>query len=133
MRLTRNGNFMHSDIAQLEERLRTAMLTSDVSKLDALIDDRLCFIGPDGGLYSKADDLELYRSGAQRLTRINFEDVLVEQHGSTAITVVLANLAGTLRGEAFEGRFRYTRTWVRGDLGWKIVSGSVCGVGALSP
>ena len=119
---------MHSDIAQLEERLRTAMLTSDVSELDALIDDRLCFIGPDGGLYGKADDLELYRSGTQQITYIGIEDLLIEQHGSTAITVVLANLAGTLNGQAFEGRFRYTRTWVRGELDWKIVSGSVCGI-----
>lgn len=121
---------MHSDIAQLEERLRTAMLMSDVSELDALIDDRLCFIGPDGGLYGKADDLELYRSGTQRITHIGIEDLLIEQHGSTAITVVLADLVGTLDGQAFEGRFRYTRTWVRGELDWKIVSGSVCGVGA---
>lgn len=124
---------MHSDIAYLEERLRTAMLTSNVSELDALIDDRLCFIGPDGEVYGKADDLESYRSGAKRLTRIDIEDVLIEQYGSTAITVVLANLAGILSGQAFQGRFRYTRTWVRGDLGWTIVSGSVCGVRALSP
>lgn len=124
---------MHSDIAQLEERLRTAMLAGDVPELDALIDDRLCFVGPDGGLYGKADDLELYRSGAQKLARIDFEDVLIEQYGSTAIAVVLADLAGVLGGQVFEGRFRYTRTWVRGDLGWKIVSGSVCGVPAPGP
>ncbi|MCD9029052.1 nuclear transport factor 2 family protein [Luteimonas sp. BDR2-5] len=121
---------MHSDIAQLEERLRTAMSTSDVAGLDALIDDRLCFMGADGNLYGKADDLALYRSGTQRITHIAIEDLLIEQHGSTAITVVLADLAGVLSGQPFEGRFRYMRTWVRGELDWKIVSGSVCSVGA---
>ncbi len=119
---------MHSDIAQLEERLRTAMLTSNVPELDALIDDRLRFMGPDGGLYGKVDDLELYRSGTQRITRIDVEDLLIERHGPTAVAVVLADLAGTLGGQAFEGRFRYLRTWVRGGPDWKIVSGSVCGV-----
>ncbi|HEY0181015.1 MAG TPA: nuclear transport factor 2 family protein [Dokdonella sp.] len=116
---------MHAEIERLEERLRVAMLASDVAELDALIDDRLLFIGPDGRLYRKNDDLDLYRSGAQRLTRVDLEDVAVERHGSTAVTVVLANLAGEFNGRAFEGRSRYTRTWVRGEHGWKIVSGSV--------
>ena len=60
---------MDTEIHQAEERLRAAMLTGDVSELDALIDDRLVFIGPDGGAYTKEDDLELHRSGAERVTR----------------------------------------------------------------
>lgn len=112
----------------MEDRLRAAMLAGDVAELDALIDDRLRFVGPDGKVYGKADDLALYRSGAQRLTRIDVEDVLIEPYGSTAVAVVLAGLAGVLDGQAFEGRFRYLRTWVRGEPGWRIVSGSVSGV-----
>ena len=56
-------------IRQLEERLRQAMLKSDVAELDALIDDRLLFIGPDGAVFSKKDDLDLHRSGAERIHR----------------------------------------------------------------
>ncbi len=55
---------MHTEIRHVEERLRNAMLTSNVTEFDALIDDRLLFIGPDDGVYRKADDLELHRSGA---------------------------------------------------------------------
>lgn len=119
---------MHTEIHQVEERLRAAMLTSNVTELDALIDDQLLFIGPDGGVNRKADDLELHRSGAQQLTRVDLEEVLIELHGSTAIAVVLANLAGVFKGQAFAGHYRYTRTWVRGDQGWRIVAGSVCSV-----
>jgi hypothetical protein len=121
---------MHTEIRQMEERLRKAVLSSNVTDLEALIDDRLLFIGPDGGVYRKADDLELHRSGAERLTRYELEEVLVELHGVTAIAVVRANLAGVFKGQAFEGRYRYTRTWVRGKQGWRIVAGSVC---ALPP
>ena len=117
---------MNAEIAQLENRLRTAMLTSDIEELDALIDDRLLFVGPDTRLYRKADDLELHRSGVQKITRLDFEDVLIELHGKTAITMVVAYLAGVFKGQGFEGRYRYSRTWVQGDAGWRVVSGSVC-------
>jgi hypothetical protein len=119
---------MHAEIRQVEERLRIAMLTSNVTELDALIDERLMFVGPDGGLYRKEDDLNLHRSGAEKLTRVDFEEITIELHGATAIAVVLANLAGVLNEQAFEGYYRYTRTWTRGDRGWRIIAGSVCAV-----
>lgn len=117
-------SLMQIEIRQVEERLRNAILSSDVTELDALIDDRLLFIGPDGGVYSKADDLELHRSSKERLTRFDLKEVLIELHGSTAIAVVRANLAGSFKGEAFEGDYRYTRTWLRGDRGWRIIAGA---------
>lgn len=117
---------METEILQAEERLRTAMLAGDVSELDALIDDRLLFVGPDGGAYSKADDLELHRSGAERVTRIDVAEIQVRMHGSTAVAMVVADMAGEFQGTAFAGRFRYLRVWVRAEQGWKIAGGSVC-------
>ena len=102
------------------------MLTSDTAELDALIDNRLLFVGPDGNVYGKADDIELHRSGETRFTRIELDDVQIQQYGEMAVIAVLANLAGTFKGQAFEGYHRYARTWVRLDKGWQIVSGSVC-------
>lgn len=117
---------MDTEIHQAEERLRAAMLTSNVAELDALIDDRLLFIGPEGGVYRKEDDLELHRSGAERLTHVEVEEIRVERYGAIAVTVVVANLAGVFKEENFAGRYRYLRTWMCGDQGWKIVAGSVC-------
>ena len=119
---------MHTEIRQSEEGLRQAMLTSNVAELDALIDDRLMFVGPDGSVYSKSDDLELHRSGAQQMSRAEFADIRIELHGGTAVTTVLANLAGIFKGQAFDGKFRYIRTWVREEHGWCIVAGSVCAI-----
>jgi hypothetical protein len=117
---------MESEIREMEERLRTAMLTSNVAELEALIDDRLLFIGPDGGVYRKEDDLELHRSGAERLARVDLDEVLIEDHGSIAISVVRAHVAGVFKGTEFDRHYRYIRTWVRGDRSWQLVSGSVC-------
>lgn len=119
---------MESEIHQLEETLRCAMLHSDVAALDALIDDALLFVGPGGGLFTKADDLELHRSGVQRLTHAQWREVLVQVHGHTAVSVVMAYLSGTFHGEQFSGVYRYGRTWVYRSDGWRIVGGSVCAI-----
>lgn len=112
-------------IQEYEERLRMAMLRSDVAELDALIDDALLFVGPDGGIYTKADDLQLHRSGAQRMTHADWQAVKVHSYGTTCVTVVTAQLSGTLQGEPFSGQFRYVRTWVQREGNWRVVAGSV--------
>ena len=116
---------MESEIRQLEETLRCAMLHSDVASLDALIDDKVLFVGPNGGLITKADDLELHRSGAQCLAHAEWRDVLVQVHGPMAVTVVTAHLSGVFRGEQFSGLYRYSRTWAHRANGWRVVGGSV--------
>ena len=122
-----------NEINQQEERLRIAMLAGDVQALDALIDDRLIFIGPDGGVYGKQDDLDLHRSGQQKITKVAPGEVRIELYGEAAISTVQAKLAGTFKGQAFEGNYRYIRTWLRTDRGWRIVGGSVCAVPPTSP
>lgn len=112
-------------IQEYEERLRIAMLRSDVAELDVLIDDALLFVGPDGGIYTKADDLQLHRSGAQRMTHADWQVVEVHCYGTTCVTVVTALLSGTLQGEPFSGQFRYVRTWVQREGIWRVVAGSV--------
>ena len=117
---------VETKIRHLEERLRQAMLKSEVAELDALIDDRLLFIGPDSAVYSKKDDLELHRSGAERIARLDVEELRIEIYPSLAIVILLANMAGVVNGQAFEGRFRYMRTWAPTADDWRVVAGSVC-------
>ena len=108
-----------------ERRLQAAQLASDVDELDRLIDDRLVFTGPDGRLYGKADDLAVHRSGQQRMSRVEEEDLRVLVHGGTGVTWFLGSLAGTMAGEPFQARVRYTRTWVHDDHGWRLLAAHV--------
>ena len=43
---------MENEIRQMENRLREAMLASNVAELVALIDDRLLFIGPASAVHN---------------------------------------------------------------------------------
>jgi hypothetical protein len=107
-----------------ERRLQSAQLASDVEVLDELLDQRLIFTGgPDGGRYSKADDLTGHRTGIQVMTKVAEEalDVLVD--GSTGVTWFLGTLEGSYAGTPFAVRLRYTRTWIHDtERGWRIVA-----------
>jgi hypothetical protein len=109
-----------------ERRLQAAQRTADTVALAALLDDRLIFTGPDGELYSKQDDLELHRSGQQRITRVDEEELALLVDGRAGVTWFLGTLAGQLRGEPFTARIRYTRTWLLDDEhGWRVVAAHV--------
>jgi hypothetical protein len=120
-------------IQQYEERLRVAMLQSDVAALDELIDDDLLFVGPGGGIHTKEDDLQLHRSGAQRMSQADWLAVEVRHYGAACVTVVTAQLSGTFLAEPFSGQFRYIRTWAEREGAWRVVAGSVSVIAAENP
>jgi hypothetical protein len=114
------------ELRSTERRLQAAQLAADVDALDLLLDDRLVFTGPDGLLYGKNDDLEIQKTGQQRLTRVDEEDLVVLAVGATGVTWFLGTVAGTLQGQEFSARVRYTRTWVHTtEHGWRVIAAHV--------
>jgi hypothetical protein len=106
-----------------DRRLQAAQLGSEVAVLDELLDARLVFTGPDGLLYGKDDDLHLHRSGEQKITAVDEEELIVLVHDRTGVTCFLGHLAGTFKGSTFAARMRYTRTWAYTDeTGWRVVA-----------
>jgi ketosteroid isomerase-like protein len=109
-----------------EELLRQAMLAGDVEALDQLIHDELLFVGPTGALARKADDLENYRRGRQRMTKIEPRNLVIELFGDDiGVATVLTELEGVFDGSPFSGTFRYIRTWRREAGRWQIIGGAV--------
>jgi hypothetical protein len=107
-----------------ERRLQLAQLHSDVAELDALIDERLIFTGPDGRLYGKQDDLDVHGQGRQTMSKVEQHDlrVIVAEH--VGVTCFYGRLEGSLDGEPFAAQLRYTRTWLFDeDRGWQLVAG----------
>ncbi len=117
-----------SEIEQLEERLRVAMLASDAAELDGLVSDRLLFVTPDGGNVNKAADLEAQRSGRMRLSSLMPLERHIEIFGTTAIVNVEMSMAGSYARTEFSGRFRYTRIWHFDGEKIQVVAGHVCAI-----
>ncbi|MBO3748480.1 nuclear transport factor 2 family protein [Streptosporangiaceae bacterium NEAU-GS5] len=114
------------ELREAERRLQAAQLAADAEELDLLLDDRLVFTGPDGLLYSKQDDLDIQRSGQQRLTEVTQDELRVLVVGDTGVTWLLGSLKGVFKGQAFAARVRYTRTWIRTDEhAWRLIAAHV--------
>ncbi|MFL6100563.1 MAG: nuclear transport factor 2 family protein [Actinomycetales bacterium] len=106
-----------------EDALQCAQLTSDLAELDRLLHPDLTFVGPDGALTGKAEDLEVHRTGTMRLELSEPEELLVRINDGVGVTVLTARLKGSYLGQDFDRRMRYTRTWAHGaDTGWRVVA-----------
>lgn len=111
------------EIEQAEERLRQAMLTSDVARLDELLSDTLIFTNQDGVRLSKADDIAAHQSGQLKIDRLNPQsEPIIRILNDSAIACVTIELAGTYDGNAFNGVFAYTRFWHCSNDRWQVAS-----------
>ncbi|MGO4448296.1 nuclear transport factor 2 family protein [Phyllobacterium sp. TAF24] len=109
-------------IEQCEERLRLAMLAGDVEALNTLLADDLIFIDHQGRRASKADDLQVYRSGVLELVQIEILDRIIKPLDNAALVSLRARVAGAYYGEKFSEKLAYTRVWSRTSGAWTIIA-----------
>lgn len=112
-------------IETLEEKLRQAMLNSDVLALDELIADDLVFTMHTGLVINKQDDLEAHRTGIQKFTKVDTANQQIHHYGDCAVVTVKADLAGMFNGQAYSETYRFTRVWVKQQNRWQIAAGHV--------
>ena len=113
-----------SQVLDLEERLRQAMLTSNVAELDALIAPELLFTTHLGSLLTKADDLEIHRSGIFKLSQLHPSEQRIQRHEGCAIVSVNMHLLGHYAETAIDAHIRYTRVWAKSSSGTvQIIAG----------
>lgn len=111
-------------LREAERDLQRAQLAGDAAALAELLDDRLIYTGgPDGARYTKQDDLDIQRSGRQKLTKVEEEDLVVLADGTTGVTWFRGTLEGTFDGVPFAARLHFTRTWIHvPGSGWRVIA-----------
>jgi ketosteroid isomerase-like protein len=124
---------IETPILAAEERLRLAMLRSDVNALDELIAPELVFTSHLGQVFSKWEDLAAHQTGVLRFTELTPSEQHVHFHPGVAIVSVRMHLAGSYDGARFEGDFRYSRVWALSTYGtWWVIAGHASAIPALS-
>jgi len=114
---------VEAQIVDAEERLRTAMLGSDVSALDELLAPELIFTNHLGQLLGKEDDLAVHRLGMLKVKDLRPSEQRVRLNGDVAIVSVRMQLSGTYDGKPGNGDFRFTRVWALSPLKtWRVVA-----------
>lgn len=104
-------NIQDAQIIELEERLRQAMLRSDVAVLDELIAPELLFTNHLGRLIRKQDDLAFHQSGTLRLKELTPSEQHIQLNPGFAVVSVLMHLLGSHEGAPIDFHIRYTRIW----------------------
>lgn len=121
------------DLIDAERRLHAAQRAGDVDALDALLHPRVVGAGPDGGVFTKADDLDAHRSGSLRITKLVAEEVTAREDGSTGLTELVATVTALHHGAVVVARLRYTRLWVLDDGAWRVLAATFAPAPAPAP
>jgi len=117
-------NQIEHQIIEAEEKLRLAMLHSDVKALDKMLSPRLIFTDHRGHLVGKEEDLAGHKSGALKLDSLSASEQQILLTGDVAIVSVKMQLSGSYNGTPTNGIFRFTRVWSQsGDGTWQIIAG----------
>ncbi|TVZ41568.1 uncharacterized protein DUF4440 [Alteromonadaceae bacterium 2753L.S.0a.02] len=115
----------YNEILDSEERLRVAMLGSDIAVLNELISDDLLFTSHLGALVSKKEDIDIHQSGNLKFASIDLSNTIVKLYENFAVVSVQAEIKATFLGQASNGRFMFTRIWSKQSGALKIVAGHV--------
>jgi ketosteroid isomerase-like protein len=121
------NEILEAQILNAEDRLRTAMLASDVDALEELLAPELIFTNHLGQLLRREDDLAAYRLGMLKVEELKPSEQRVEFHGDVAIISVRMRLSGTYDGNPANGDFRFTRVWALSPQNtWRVIAAHGC-------
>lgn len=113
-------------IISAEERLRLAMLASDVSDLNELLAPEIMITSHLGELLGKQDDLAAHASGSIKTNQLKPSQQHIQIHGEVAIVSVRVQLIGSYNNSPANGDFRYSRVWAVSSSGtWHIVAAHI--------
>ncbi|MEO0947054.1 MAG: nuclear transport factor 2 family protein [Cyanobacteria bacterium J06641_5] len=110
-------------IAAAEEKLKAAMIASNVNELDEILSDDLIFTNHLGQIVTKAEDLAGHKSGDFKIEKIAYSEQVIKLIGDLGMVSVVAEISGSYRGEPANGKFRFTRLWGEREDIWQVVVG----------
>jgi hypothetical protein len=117
---------IETQIINLEERLREAMLASDVRVLNELLAPEIIFTSHQGELLNKQDDLAAHESGLIKIYELNPSEQKIQIHQEVAIVSVRMQISGLYNGNPVNGDFRFTRVWAISSMEtWQIVAAHI--------
>jgi ketosteroid isomerase-like protein len=116
------GGNVEQQIKTLQDQVVQAYLKADTGFMEKYFADGYTAIHGDGRLYTKAQEIENYKSGALKYESIDLRERKIRAYGDMAVDIVLASAKGTYGGKSFNADFRATHIWVKRKGNWKIVA-----------
>ena len=114
---------VEKQIIEVEEKLRKAMLSSNIDALDKLLSPNLIFTNHFGLVISKSDDLEAHKKGDFKINSLTISEQIIRLSGPVAIVSTHAHISGIYKGTPTSGNFRFTRVWQKETAVWQVTAG----------
>jgi ketosteroid isomerase-like protein len=109
-------------ILKFEQDWANAYVKGDAAALDQIEADDFVFVGSDGMIETKADEVRNLKSKALKMTECKVEDMKVRVYGKTAIVTGVNTIKGSQKGQDISGKYRFTDVLVRKKDKWQAVS-----------
>lgn len=115
------GGSVEQEIKALGDQTVQAQLKGDIGFFEKYLADDYTAIYASGKLYTKAQDIESFKSGDVKFESIDVHERKIRVYGDTAVSVTLSSSKGTRSGKPFSSDYRTTRVWVKQKGNWKMV------------
>jgi hypothetical protein len=109
-------------LALLDTQWNQFRLSGDVDALGKLLADDWLLTHSDGRVQTKQDYLTELSLGARRNQAIANEDLAFRFYAGLGVVTGVSVQSGVSNGLAWQGRFRFTRVWVRRGDAWQMVA-----------
>jgi hypothetical protein len=111
-------------IADLEEKLLDGFKRRDLKILDLLFADGMLFHDQYGNVLDKEMDLDVYRSGLIKITKINVSKREIRVFESIVIVSASLFIKGSYSNILLNGKYQWLRVWGKVREDWKVISAS---------
>lgn len=113
------------EVVEVENKLFSAQLSSNVDILDQLLHDDLIAVSPTGQVVTKEMDLNSHKAKTMIIENASTEIDDIKITGDTALSIITMTAKGKMMGTPLEGKFRYLRVWKRYDNTLKVIGASI--------
>lgn len=121
---TRSGESQTTATARtlidLENGWARGVVRRDTALFGRMLDPRFVYT-EDAAVMNKADVIKSIRDG-DRVESASNSDMVVHDHGGTAVVTGILRLRGRAASGPFDRRYRFTDTWMRRNGVWRIIA-----------
>jgi len=110
-------------VAALDTEYQAAVKKNDAATMERILADDFVLVTGSGKTYTKADFVNLARSGKTIYEQNDEKVQTVRVWGDTAVVTAKLWEKGTEEGKPFEHLFWFSDTYVRTPSGWRYVFG----------
>ena len=107
-------------LIDLENGWARGVVRRDTALFQRMLDPRFIYT-EDAVVMDKPELIKAIRDG-DRVESASNSDMVVHDHGGTAIVTGILRMRGTAASGRFDRRYRFTDTWMRKNGQWRIIA-----------